>query len=500
MPSFIPSTLVRVLSDFMPSYSTAISDRTNPLEWLYRLEVKLNNERVGCPVRLQDGYVEWQIGLDQLDAYYRGNHPLPEIVDAETRRRYLEFMRRSRSNYMAVVVDSEAERIHWNGVRLGADKTAEPDAELWELLQRNGVDTDFSLATQTALTQRRAYWSVWYPAQRGGDPVIRVEDPAQVIVEHEPGDRSKRAAALKLWYDDWDGSKLANVYLPNWTYRFRWHDGDAVRPSGWYEREAPLRNPLGVVPIIPMVNRPSLNRDPDGRSEIDGLTVIQDRINQTDLNRQVAEHFAAFRQKWATGLDIPTDENGDPVAPFKSAIDSFWVSSSDKAKWGEFEATNLQNYDYPKQGDIQDIAIISATPRHYFTVNGQAPSGDSIKSAESGLIAKCVAFQRETGNPAISEIVNLVRRVQDLPPEIVTPVWGDPEYRTFSQLVDGTAKLVESRLISLRYGRELIGMDPLTAERMEQEIEDEYRAMQSAGLIPSNADPAEGEGESNNQE
>lgn len=469
-----------------PIYYGQTDDRNDPLAWLYRLETKLKYERAGTATLYSDGHYEWRMGLGMLDAYYDGHHPLPEVVDDETRARYLEFMRRSRSNYMKVVVDAERERIHLNGFRTGKGEDAKPDLELWEILQENGIGQSMPLAVKTALTKRRAYWSVFYGP--GNRPMIRVEDPAQVIVEHDPTDRRKRVAAAKFWADDWTGTKFANIYLPNIVYKFYWHDGDRARPAGWYEREPLVRHGLGV-PIIPMVNRPTMHLPVDGVSEIDGLTPIQDRINQTDLNRQIAEHFSAFRQKWATGIDIPTDENGEPIQAFSSAIDSFWVNTNKDGRWGEFNPTDLQNYDHPKQGDIQDIAILSATPRHYFTVNGQAPSGDSMKSAEAGLIAKVSTFIDETANPALIEVAQLCDQITGRrTAQAVTPIWADPEYRTFAQLVDGTAKLVETKIISRRYGREQIGMDPSTAARMEREIAEEAALYPDA--IPATATDA----------
>jgi hypothetical protein len=37
---------------------------------------------------------------------------------------------------------------------------------------------------------------------------------------------------------------------------------------------------------------------------------------------------------------------------------------------------------------VQHIASQTRTPPHYFALTGQFPSGDAIKSAETGLVAK----------------------------------------------------------------------------------------------------------------
>lgn len=472
--------------------------KTDALAWLYRLDNRLAAERNGRITQEADGSYVMRPGLSLLDAYYSGHHPLPEVVDDETRERYLEFMRRSRTNYMQIVIDAEVQRLRWQGVRVGVGPEAKPDAQTWDLLTSNGIDALFPTAAQVAITQRRAYWSIWYGPNGSNEPQIALEDPCQTIVEYAPGDRRKRAAGLKTWIDDWTGVRFANVLLPDMIHRFAWDDGTSNnRPSGWYEREAPEVNLLGVVPLIPMVNRPTLNLDPDGRSELESLIPIQDRINQTALNRQVAEHHSAFRQKWATGMKIPLDEDGKPIQTHKAAIDSFWVNTDPAGKWGEFGATDLANYSGAKESDIQDVSVISATPRHYFTVNGQAPSGDSMKSADAGLVAKCETFLTTSGTPALAELTFLARKIKGLPEQPVMPIYGDPEYQTFAQLVDGNVKLAEARIISLKYAREQIGMSPLDADRVAAEIaeESEQRAVTEqrnaaamAALAPTGAE------------
>lgn len=421
-----------------------------PLWWLYRLLTRLKIE---------------QPMLILLDDYYSGDHPLPELRDEKVRAEFYRYLARSKSNFMRLVVDAQAQRTRLQGFRL-ADATTSADKATWDLFEQNDMESELQIAWQVMLTQRRAYVSVWYPPQRSSSttPVIRIEDPTQTIVEYEPGDRTKRAAALKVWVDDWTGDMLANVYLPTAIHKFRFEQASRVRPfTAWVEREPAQRNPLGVVPVFPLVNRPRLSRN--GMSEIEDLLVIQDRINQTILGRQIAEHHAAFRQKWATGLEIPVDEDtGEPIQTFKSAIDTFWVNEDPTGKWGQFEAADLSNYGAPKESDIQDIAVISATPRHYFTVNGQAPSGDSMKSAETGLVAK-VIDQTRTLKSAVREIAMVARQIAALPAVMVDPIWGDPEYQTLGQLVDAQMKLFAGGIVSEDYVLEKIGETPATIDR-----------------------------------
>ena len=52
-----------------------------------------------------------------------------------------------------------------------------------------------------------------------------------------------------------------------------------------------------------------------GASELRSVTGIQDRINKTITDRMMTQEFAAFPQKWVTGMEIPVDENGRTSSP-----------------------------------------------------------------------------------------------------------------------------------------------------------------------------------------
>jgi hypothetical protein len=62
-------------------------------------------------------------------------------------------------------------------------------------------------------------------------------------------------------------------------------------------------NPLGEVPFFELRNRP-LGRT---RSEIANLVVPQRRLNQAVFNMDAVAEYGAFRQKWATGIEVPRD-------------------------------------------------------------------------------------------------------------------------------------------------------------------------------------------------
>jgi len=419
----------------------------SPRWWLLRLWSRIEAERPD---------------IERLESAYQGHFEMSSsIQDRETRAKFTELLEQAQANFMRLVVDATAERCNVQGLRLGG--TDEADDATWSIWQDNGMDAWQQVAFTEALSKRRSYLSV---GDDFGRPRIEIEDALQCFVEFVPGSRTTRAAGIKLWTDDWTGAELANVYMPD-VVTYWENEGDR-----WTERDDARRNPWGTVPLVPLVNRPTLLGFDTGVGEFEDLLPIQHRINETILHRLIASHFGAFMQKWATGIDVPEDDDGNPIPPFKPGVDQLWLGSED-AKFGQFSATDLDNYIKAIEEDVQHIAVLSRTPRHYFTAAGQSPSGDAIRSAEAGLVAKVIAKQRFFGE-SIEEALRLARQVAGLDtPTQAEVVWADPEFRTLGELTDAVIKQVQADLPG--WALERVGYNPnevnrIMSERMQLDL------------------------------
>lgn len=459
----------------------------SPEWWLLRLTAKLEAERPH---------------LELMDDYYWGRHPLAH-VPPELHDKYLlqfqELLRQSRANFMQLVVDAMVNRMKVQGFRLSASKDDSPDLESMRSWTASGMKAEHRLAIRDTCVKGRGALSVWYG---NPDPVIAVEDACQTIVEGVPGNRRKRAAALKMWVDDWTGEDRANVYLPAGIHKFRRvHPPEtpanqiivpALLPADqrpgvqeWEELEDEfVPNPVGVVPIIPLVARPdALGR---GHSEIEGVIDIQERINSGIFNRVLAGWFAAFRQKWATGVEIPEDVEGNPVEPWSAAITRMFVDTNPEAKFGSFDATDLTQYLKAHETDVKDIASITFTPRHFLIQQGQEPSGDAINSADAPLISK--VFDREEYlADGLGEALRLSRLFSGEPEVPVDSeiVWADPRDPSVIEAArtDAVIKQRAAGIISNPMAQERLGYTPEQINRMADDLAAELLAQQSAALV-----------------
>lgn len=391
--------------------------------------------------------------LQRYDDYVAGKHPLAFASDRFKEvfgGLFVEFA----DNWCDLVNDAVRERIKVRGFRLG-DETA-ADAEAWRVWQKNRLDADSQLGHSELLKSTEASVLVWNNPKDEETPRITIESPFETIVAHAPGDRRDRLAALKRWSDD-DGIEQATLYLPNGVYKFTASgeaedDEDEEGGSRWKVRELetepwPLANPLGIVPVVTMFNKPRLRPREFGlygEAEHAKVIPIQDGINKVLMDMFVASEYGSFRQRYVTGMELATDEKtGKRIQAFEAAAERLWSTKNKDAQFGEFEATDLKNFVTAIEMLVQHTASQTRTPPHYFYLKGEMPSGESIKSAETGLVAKAYEKMLFLGEDweEVQEISFMVKGQPLGKDVIVETIWGDPEYRTESEHVDALLKL-----------------------------------------------------------
>lgn len=389
-------------------------------------------------------------GLTKVDNYYEGVHPLG-FATPKFREAFGALFTQFADNWCDLVVDAAEERLHVQGFRFD---TPEADTEAWRIWQANNLDAEHRIGHTESLVHGRAYATVWGNDDDEDTPVITIEHPKQMIVAVAAGNRRRRLAALKRFTDD-DGYQRATLYLPDSVHRFRqkrrsdsglivvgdpW-GGMQWEPLATRDQDSVIDNPLGVVPVVPLVNRRRLLND--GVSELARVIPIQDGVNKLVADMLVASEFGAAPQRWATGIEIPRDpQTGQPIKAFENLVSRIWASEKSETQFGQFQQTDLRPFVEGIEMLVQHIASQTRTPPHYFYLKGQFPSGESIKSAETGLVAKVIRKQGHFGE-AWEEVMRLAFMVKgdDARASVVAEtLWGDPESRSESEHVDAVMK------------------------------------------------------------
>lgn len=399
--------------------------------------------------------------VGKYESYYEGDHNLA-FATPKFREAFGNLFAAFSDNWCGVVVDAAVERLNVQGFRFGESPDA--DDEAWQIWQANDLDAESIVAQETAVATGYGYLLVSPPERDGDQPLITVEHPLEVICAHDPANRRIVRAALKKWVDD-DGFLMATLYLPDQIHKWRsekrasrvtslrtsqlWWPGQEETTGPrvrWMPRgDGQYANPVGEVTMIPLLNRPTMRGA--GRSDLKSVIPEQDAVNKLTSDMLVASEFAAFRQRWAAGIEVPTDpDTGKPIRKvFDAAVDRIFSTANEDAKFGSFDATDLSNYVGAVEMVIQHIAAQTRTPPHYLLgQSGSFPSGESLKATETGLVAR-VRRKMTTFGEAYETAMRLAFKIKGDPTKAnaldAETIWRDPESRSEAELVDGLVKL-----------------------------------------------------------
>jgi hypothetical protein len=383
-----------------------------------------------------------------LWAWYHGEQDNP-VTPSRYRDAYKLLIGMARTPWARLVVDTIAERLHVQGFR---SLEAEQDTEAWRLFNQSAMNADERLVYQESLVTGLGYVSV------NGDGELAPESTFEVTHEPQPGSRRQLAAALKVYPADPEWRLWACELLrPDATYRWtailaRPLASDSLFPIDvdldmrdrldWQPADPYVQtNPLGVVPVVAFENRATILGG--GVSELKDCIPLLQRIDRLTLDMLLASEYSSFRQKWATGLEVPKDpDTGKPVEPFKAAVNRLWISENPDTKFGTFDASDLGGYLSAIDSQIAALAAISRVPAHYLLQSNLAnpPSAESLVAAESGLVAKVRERQRRFGE-AWEHALALALDATGSTPGGMEVVWQDAEMRNPAQVADAAVKL-----------------------------------------------------------
>jgi hypothetical protein len=203
-----------------------------------------------------------------------------------------------------------------------------------------------------------------------------------------------------------------------------------------------VTNPLGVVPVIPLENKPGLGGK--AHSDLDPAIPLQNAVNKLCSDMIVASEYGAFPQRVVTGVEVPKDpETGQPLAAteLKSAMSRLWTFKPADAAVSSLPATDLSNFVTAIEMLIQHLAAQTRTPPHYLLAKMVNTSGDALAVAEAGLVAKCrtkALFFSDSWEEAIA----LALTATGKPTEQSTTeaIWSNPERVSQAVAVDAATK------------------------------------------------------------
>ena len=379
-----------------------------------------------------------QSRLNRIADYMCGKHS-SVYVPRGARAEYRWLIERARVNILPLVVTVVAQNMYVDGYRpAGSDKNAEP----WQVWQANRMDARQHGIHRSVLTYGAAY-AVVMPGKPV--PVITPFSPRRMTALYaDPVNDEWPLFAVEDRLENTKGGKrrVVRVYDEQARYTLAGKaDGSQLAPDG---EQWVMRHDLGVCPVVRYVNAEDL--DGDGVvGEVEPLIDTQDQLNMTTFNLLMAQQYAAFRQRWVTGMAPPMDENNNPIEPFRSRVDGLFVAEDVDTKFGEFEATDLKGYLDSRESTIRHIATLSQVPPYHLLGQMVNLSAEALAAARDGLDRK--VDERESlcgeGHEQTLRLAGLAAgdsvAWEDTAAQVV---WRDTSARSLAQTVDALGKLV----------------------------------------------------------
>lgn len=375
--------------------------------------------------------------------YLLGDHDLPYMPKG-AKAEYQVLARRSIRNWLPLVPDTFSKTLFVDGYRASKSST---NAKPWDYWQANGLDARQTIATRGALEYGTAYVSVL-----PGDPVPRIRPlkPTRSLAWYEDEDDEWPIYGLHFKGTRLDGSRLYEIFDATTVYtvaKLPANLGGEVRFVEAADHD------LGVTPLVRFRNDLS-----EPRGIVLPLIPLQDGINEASFNLNIAIQYASFRQRWATGLAVPVDEQetlsdgspnpnyGNPVEPFEAAVNRLWVTDSPEAKFGDFAQTETSGHLRAYESGVKTLAAVAQTSPHVLTGDLNNLSADALAVVEASTTRKSAEYETLFGE-SWEQTLRLAAKAdgnltdaQDTSSQVR---WRESEARSLAQTVDALGKMAQ---------------------------------------------------------
>jgi hypothetical protein len=216
------------------------------------------------------------------------------------------------------------------------------------------------------------------------------------------------------------------------------------------------------------------------------VITLNRRINMTMFRILSIGEFQIVPQKYAIGINVKEDADGNPINPLKVGPEHVWILDSDdpsKAKVDQLEPADISPLMSLLDADVTRFGAVTKTPLYYVAGGLVNVSADAIRAAEAGLIAKVRRRQLSFGE-AWEEAFRLgMLSIGETPPPDLEVVWSDPASRSLAEMADASLKLQQAGYPFAAIARKMGETDAEIARLIaEREATASGRSWQEVGL------------------
>jgi hypothetical protein len=409
--------------------------------------------------------------IRHISKYVRGKHdPVYTPKGASTEYRWLA--KHSHHNFLPLVVSVISQNLHVDGYRPTGTTTIESSTDedpepMWQAFRANRMISRQHGVHRSVVKYGAAYVTILpgrlgdaeQPAGMKNVPLLRPVSPKRLtalyadevddewplysVEEHAIADST---APGKMRYvvtvmDDQNRYILTTKGSSTKTLDYAESDDPLLLPG----QDPVMAHGMGVCPVVRFLYEQDLDGESDCSGEVEPLIEIQDGINFTTFNLMLAQQFAAFRQRYVTGMSA-TDELGRPARPFDPGVDRMFAAEDADTRFGEFDVTPLQPYLDTREASIRHMSTIAQVPPYHLLGAMINLSAEALAAARDGLDRKIGELQSTLTDSwrnvfrAAAKASNDKDGWSDLTGAVV---WRDTSARSFAATIDALGKAAQ---------------------------------------------------------
>ncbi len=336
--------------------------------------------------------------------YYDGKHRLT-FASEKLRSAFGQLFKAFADNLTPTIVETVKDRLKLDGFTVTANSQtpgiteAVNQPEIDEIWRRNRLLVRANQVHLDSLIEGDAYVIVWPDPE--GVPTFYPNRATAIVVDYDDEQPGYIIRAAKGWKAS-DNKYRITLYfrdrIEKYVTQHVIHDTVPDKAASFVRYVAdgrwPEPNPYDKVPVFHFGNRVSIGML--GCSELKEAVPVQDALNKSIADMLVASEFYGVPQRWAIGLeDELTAEVAAKRYPLKAG--GVWGTTAEKAQFGEFSTADISKFVTVSETWRKEMARVSRTPLHFFSLEGTFPSGESQKTAEGPTTAKVEDRQSNWG-------------------------------------------------------------------------------------------------------
>ncbi|HEV7646311.1 MAG TPA: phage portal protein [Pyrinomonadaceae bacterium] len=370
---------------------------------------------------------------EKYQNYYSGNHPF-NFASEKFKQTFGRTFQRLKDNLCPVVVDTLVDRLEV--VNFSSDEyESDVYTQAWQIWSRNLMPLRAQDVHREALVTGDAYVLLWQTED--GRAILYPQRASNCTVCYDEETREVKHGA-KFWCE---GKHVRlNLYYADRIEKYITEQPTSTlpdKPEAFipYEEEPLVEHDYGFVPLFHLSWNSGMRNF--GTSALAQLPPLQDALNKALCDMFVNMEYTAFPQRYAVGLALERDEQGNPKQPFQAGVDRLWVSEGIEGRFGQFEPSDNTQFLAIQDSLRTEIARISGVPFHYLMFGqGGFPSGEAMKTAEARLLAKVKLAQIAFG-AKWAEVMRAALMIEGNYVESpVTVSWADPAPRSEREMLE----------------------------------------------------------------